>query len=343
MQSTVKLKSHYVNEIDEIYNQQQIGKIYDLYQHNAVLHLPWGDLYGRDAIIREYTHLLAAFPDINYRSLGTACIEESNQQTKLMEHYEWSGKHTGFGFYGPPSSKEVSVSGLRLLRCRNGRILEEWIQDDRLNVIRQLDMDPAAVISGMKHSRSVDFTWEVTPGEIEHSFGQTTPAPWPQWQENKLDAEILLETLMSKVWNWRLLRSIDTLFYKECRFDLSGGVSCENVDAYKTDVLNRLAAFSGLTMFSDDIFWEQRADGVIDSAQRWTMIGTHDGFSSYGAPSGVRICIPGLSLVKIKNNRIVKFVERFGEFALYFKIDHTQVNGTVSQDVNHTIDESENE
>jgi len=340
MASTSDIKAPYINKIDKIYNQQQIGTVYQLYQHNAVQYLPWGDLYGREAIIHEVTNLLAAFPDLSYKSLDTVCINEGNQQIKLMEHYEWSGKHTGFSFYGPPSSKTVSVSGLRVLQCHNGRILEEWIQDDRLNVIRQLTMDPVEVIGRMKESSSVDFTWEITPGEIEHSFGQTTPETWPQWKEGKLNSEILLETLISKVWNWRLLGSIDELFYRECHFSLSGGVSCKDADAYKADVLNRLAAFSDLVMLSDDIFWEQMADGVIDSALRWTIIGTHDGYSSYGTPSGVRICIPGLSLIQIKNNRIVNFVERFGELALLLKIDNAQSYRIGPQDIDHTDDES---
>ncbi len=343
MAPTSKTKVSYRSKIDEIYNQQQIGTVYDLYQHNAVQHLPWGDLYGREAIIREYTNLLAAFPDLSYRSLGSICIEKSNQQVKLMEHYEWSGKHTGFSFYIPPSSKIVTVSGLRVLRCHNGRVLEEWNQDDRLNLIRQLKMEPVEIIRRMKASSSVDFTWEITPGEIEHSFGQITPETWPQWEEGKLNSETLLETLISKVWNWRLLGSIDELFSRECHFSLSGGASCENIDAYKADVLNRLAAFSDLTMLSDDNFWEHQPEGFIDSALRWTLIGTHDGYSSYGAPSGVRICIPGLSLIRIKNNRIVNLVERFGELALHFKIDHAQANGTGKQDIDRTFDESENE
>ncbi|MDJ0828523.1 MAG: ester cyclase [Desulfobacterales bacterium] len=306
----------YSRAIAEIYNQHQIGKVYDLYQHNAVLHLPWGDLYGREAIIREYTWLLAAFPELSYRSLNTVCEEENDQQSKLMEHYEWSGKHTGFGFLGPPTSKAVTISGLRVLRCRDGRILEEWVQDDRLNLIRQLEIDPLMAIEKMKTSSPVDFTWEVTPGGIEHSFGQTTPDPWPQWKESEINSELVVETYISKVWNWRLLKSVNDLFASDCQFDLSGGVSCETIDDYKATILNRLAAFSDLTMLSDDFYWKQTSDGVIDSALRWTMIGTHDGFSSFGAPSRARICVPGLSLIQIENNRIVNLVERFGELAL---------------------------
>ena len=117
-------------------------------------------------------------------------------------------------------------------------------------------------------------------------------------------------------------------------------MSCKDADAYKADVLNRLAAFSDLVMLSDDIFWEQMADGVIDSALRWTIIGTHDGYSSYGTPSGVRICIPGLSLIQIKNNRIMNFVERFGELALLLKIDNAQSYRIGPQDIDHTDDES---
>jgi hypothetical protein len=74
---------------------------------------------------------------------------------------------------------------------------------------------------------------------------------------------------------------------------------------------------------------------------RWTMIGTHNGFSSYGDPSRVRICIPGLSLIRIQNSHIVKFVERFGEVTLISKMKDTLSGKTNIYDINDTDDESE--
>jgi predicted ester cyclase len=306
----------YLKAIADILNQKQIGNIYDIYQHNAVWHLSEGDLYGRDAIIREYTQLLAAFPDLRYRSVDSIWIDDHDDGIRLLELFEWSGTNSGYSIMGPTTEKSVTISGLRIMRWRQGRIIEEWIQDDRLHLILQLGLDPAEAVKLLKQSLPLDFTWDAGTGEVAHTIGQTTPDPWPEWSRKNPSPGLFVKTLLAKVWNWRLLQSVDDIFADDCRFDLSGGLICEDLDGYKADVLNRLAAFSDLTMLGDDIFWKQTSASLIEVALRWTMIGTQDGYSSYGPPSGARICIPGISRIQIKNARIVNYTERFGEWVL---------------------------
>ena len=231
----------YLKAIADIYNQKQIGSIYDLYQHNAVWHLPEGDYYGRDAILREYTRLLAAFPDLNYRSVDSIPIEDKNDSIRLLELFEWSGTHSGFSIMGPPTEKSVTISGLRIMHGRQGRIVEEWLQDDRLHLILQLELDPAGTVKTLKQGLPLDFAWTVSTGEVPHTIGQTTPEAWPEWPAENPSPELVVRTLQSKIWNWRLLQSVDEIFAADCRFDLSSGTICDDLDAYKTDVLNRLS------------------------------------------------------------------------------------------------------
>ena len=80
--------SGYLKAIADILNQKQIGSIYDIYQHNAVWHLPEGDFYGRDAIMREYTRLLAAFPDLFYRSVDSIWDEDHDDGIRLLELFD---------------------------------------------------------------------------------------------------------------------------------------------------------------------------------------------------------------------------------------------------------------
>jgi len=330
-----------LKEIADILNHKQIGKVYDVYQHNAVWHMPGGDYYGRDTIMREYTCLLAAFPDLSYRSVDSICVEDQNGGTRLLELFEWSGTNSGFGIMGPPTEKSVTISGLRIIFWRQGRIIEEWIQDDRLHLIKQLGLDSAEAVGLLKQNSCPDFIWDAGDGEIAHTIGQTTPDAWSQWPEEHPSPEVLVETLFAKVWNWRLLKSVDDLFAVDCRFNLSGGVICEDLDGYRADVLNRLAAFSDLTMLCDDIFWAQASGDLIETGLRWTMIGTHDGFSSYGDPSGARVCVPGLSLIRIKHDRIVNFVERFGELALLSRVKDVPSGQPNTNNIHHTDEESE--
>jgi len=330
MTASTDIEKACLKPLAEIFDNGQIGLVYELYQHNAVQHMPWGDHYGREAVIREATALLAAFPDLAYRTVATITAPGDDGTLKILEHFQWQGTHTGFGIYGPPTDHGITVSGLRLLECRDGRIITEWFQDDRLSLIRQLALDPRDVARRMQTAAPVDFTWEAGSGEIVHSMGQTPPDPWPRYQ-GKTDPEVLIHTLVQKMWNWRLLAAADELFAGNCHFDLGGGVSLENLAEFKADALNRLAAFSDLTITVDDIFW-QKEENTVSAALRWTLTGTHNGFSSYGSPSGARLCLPGLSRMEIRRQRIVSIVERFGELVLGTHQDHACPNSAEAAD-----------
>lgn len=313
---TINIVETVIADLADIINLKQIGKVYDLYQHNAVRHAPLGDHYGREAIIREYTLLLAAFPDLDQKSLNVVCVDDGAEGYKILEQFQWSGTNTGYSAFGDPTQKPVFITGLRVLRVRDGRILEEWIQDDGLSLIRQLGLEPVDAISRMTLYAAADFTMDFGLGEVTPVIGQTQPAPWPKIVGAKTEPDLLVQTFLSKVWNWRLLDAVDEIFAADCRFDLAGGVKAVSIDDFKAYLLDRMAAFSNLNMMLDDLFWASPPGETIKAAVRWTMIGTHDGPSRYGRPGNAGTCLPGVSFLKIKNSEIIEYTERFGEIAL---------------------------
>ena len=333
--------SVYSSQIADILNDKQIGKVYDLYQHNAVWHRSVGDYYGRDTIVREYTHWLAAFPDLSYECVESIYMENPDDSIRILERFEWSGTHRGHGIMGPPTDRAVSVSGLRLSHWYQGRIVAEWLQNDQLCLIRQLEVDPAKVNQRLCQYSRPDFRWYAGEGDIAHTIGQTTPAPWPEGQTEAGLPEIMSETMFSKIWNWRLLNAVNDLFAQDCCFDLSNRATCEDLNGFKAYVLNRLAISSDLTLLIDEILWEQSSGDGFKTGLRWKMIGSHDGFSSYGAPSNTRFCIPGLSILETKQNRIVSLVERFGEIVFLMSKETSTSDVVDFDDANTGNDESE--
>ena len=88
--------------INEIWNRKQIGRIYDAYQHNAVLHSSDGDLYGREAILRAIIWRLAALPDARVE------IEEVIASgDRVSVRWTLAGRNTGHSIYGPPTGRET--------------------------------------------------------------------------------------------------------------------------------------------------------------------------------------------------------------------------------------------
>jgi len=331
----------YAAAIADILNNQQIGRVYELYRHNAVWHRSVGDYYGRDTIVREYTRWLAAFPDLSYRCEDVIWVDHADDGMRMLERFEWSATHRGHGIFGPPTGQSVSISGLRLSHWRQGRILAEWLHNDQLNLIRQLGMDPAQAHQRLHRYARPDFQWVAGEGEIAHTRGQTTPAPWPESPTEGRWPEFIAETLVSKIFNWRLLNSVDEIIARDCRFDLANGAGCEDLDGFKAYVLNRLALSSDLTVLIDEIFWEQKSESRFKIGLRWKMFGSHDGCSSYGAPANARFCIPGLTMLETRDNRIVGLVERFGEIVFSPGGDTTTSDIAESHNAHTGNDESE--
>ena len=341
MSSTTSQAKKYASQIAAILNNKQIGKVYDLYQHNAIWHRSAGDYYGRETFVRGYTHWLAAFPDLSYECVDSICMDIPDDGLRMMERFEWLGTHLGHGILGPATGKSVSVSGLRLTHWYQGRIVAEWLQNDQLNLILQLGMDPADANQRLYPYARPDFQWFAGEGDIAHTIGQTTPAPWPENQAEAGLPEFISETMFSKIWNWRLLDAVDDLFVPDCCFDLSNGEICEDVDGFKAYVLNRLSMSSDLTMLIDEIIWEQNSKDQFKIGLRWKMIGSRDGYSSYGAPRNERFCIPGLSILETAHDQIDGLVERFGEIVLSMRKESTKSD--VTDFHNDNLDNHESE
>jgi len=97
---------------------------------------------GLAAFTAMIAGLRAAFPDLR--------IEEHDMITegdRVATRWTASGTHRG-PFAGlPPTGRRFTISGMSIYRLAGGRIVEGWVNDDSLGMLRQLGAlpDPAAV------------------------------------------------------------------------------------------------------------------------------------------------------------------------------------------------------
>jgi steroid delta-isomerase-like uncharacterized protein len=107
----------------------------DFVYHNPVLRempdLPRGPAGVRQLLAATW----AAFPDLTYTV--ERLIGEGDQVAVL---YTWRGTHRGA--LGPiaPTGRTVAATGAIVCRVAEGRIVEQWDIDDRLDVMRQLGL-----------------------------------------------------------------------------------------------------------------------------------------------------------------------------------------------------------
>jgi steroid delta-isomerase-like uncharacterized protein len=80
----------------------------------------------------------AAFPDLHETTEDVLA-----EGDRVARRVRWTGTHQGELMGIPPTGKQVSVSGMRLFRIADGKIAEEWGEDDMLGLMQQLGLIPA--------------------------------------------------------------------------------------------------------------------------------------------------------------------------------------------------------
>jgi steroid delta-isomerase-like uncharacterized protein len=85
----------------------------------------------------------AAFP-----GLHISIEDVIAQGDKVAVRITWQGTHQGEFMGIPPTGKPVTVTGINLYRVANGKIVEEWWQEDILGLMQQLGVLPPPPAQG---------------------------------------------------------------------------------------------------------------------------------------------------------------------------------------------------
>jgi steroid delta-isomerase-like uncharacterized protein len=111
----------------------------DFVYHNPVLKEMPEPMPGPH-IMRELMSMSrAAFPDMTYTI--DMMVSEGDRVALL---YTWTGTHSAAMGPVPPTGKRVTATGAIFCRVEGGKIVEQWDIDDRLDVMQQLGLMPAA-------------------------------------------------------------------------------------------------------------------------------------------------------------------------------------------------------
>jgi len=98
---------------------------------------PPGLQHGLESHKQIVTILRSAFPNLSWEY--EAPIAESDKvAVRVIMH----GTHQGEFFGIPPTGKQVTVSGIHMLRIANGKLVEHWGNNDDLGLMQQIGVVP---------------------------------------------------------------------------------------------------------------------------------------------------------------------------------------------------------
>jgi predicted ester cyclase len=315
----VDIIDYIVRITHRIWEEKQIGYIYDTYRHNARVTDDSGLQYGRDKIVADTIHTINAFPDI--RLYADEIIWAGNDEVGFYTSHRTViiGHNTGYSKFGPPTGKKVVLWCIANCTALENEIFEEWVLYNSSSMITQLGFDLREMAREFGSQRG-DGLGDTSFGEPERLLGQGKPAQLPPAAASGFDVEDFVRRAYHSIWNWRLVGKIDDAYAATMRFHGPTDREFYGRGEYISFVLSIMAMFPDLALQIDDLYWMGNdAEGYLVSV-RWSLVGTHRGFGVYGPPTGRRVTMWGITQQRIRHSRVVEEWMVFNEFEVLQQI-----------------------
>jgi predicted ester cyclase len=125
---------------EEAMRSGMLDKLDGLYTDDYVYHgvRILGDLYGPSA----FKNLAKLFIDA-VSDLQETVHDQIVEGDKVVTRLSGRGKHTGSLMGAAPTGKGLSWTAISITRFVDGRVAEEWVEFDMLNLLQQLGVVPA--------------------------------------------------------------------------------------------------------------------------------------------------------------------------------------------------------
>lgn len=322
--------SDYVDIVDyivrcthKIWEEGGVGLLYTHYSHNVVVHTAYGITYGREAMITDTINTLAAFPD--RKAYADDVIWSGNEDDGFHTSHRVTsiGHHTGWGRFGPPTGRRAFRRGIANCLVKENLIVEEWLVQDTMTVVRQLGLDPLAVVDDMiadDRRNGVEPAFAYAHGHPQRTQGQSTPEPVPVATGEGFDIEAFVRGRFHEIWNWRLFNKIAEYFVPNYVCYTVPSRTLYGTGEYQAFVLALLVAFPDARFNIDHLYWLGDDRQGYRVMTRWSLIGTHRGPGVYGKPTGKPVQIMGISHHHVQNAKFVQEWTIFDELSVLKQI-----------------------
>lgn len=303
-----------------IWEEKDIGYIYDTYRHNARVTDDSGLQYGRDKIVEDTLHTINAFPDIRLFADEVIWAGDEDVGFYTSHRVVITGHNTGYSKYGPPTGKKIVTWCVANCTFIENECSQEFVLYNTASMLDQLGFDLREQALDLANDRPTSSLADLRVGEVERLPGQGKPPHLSDPLPGVPHIEDFIRRLYHYVWNWRFLSRVDAGYAPTLRFHGATGRELYGRGEYKSFVLSLLAMFPDLVHQIDDLYWMgNERDGYLVSV-RWSILGTHRGHGLYGAPTGRQVHIWGISQDIIKDGKIVEEWMLFNEFDIMQQI-----------------------
>jgi len=272
----------------EIWEERQISTLHHYYADDIVVRTPASVVVGNKGVIAATMATLSEFPDRTL--LGEDVIWCGNQEEAwLSSHRIFStATHANVGVYGAPTGTKLGYRIIADCAARDNQIFDEWLIRDQGAIVRQLGINPvdyardAIAAEGGPEAcvkpltPSNDIPGPYTSSGNDHPVGQRY-------------ADILARIMSAE------MSAIPAEYDRACQLEFPGGASEHGYAAADQFWMGLRASFPSAKFTVHHTIGREDAAMPHRAALRWSLHGKHDGWGSFGRPTGADVYVLGLS------------------------------------------------
>ncbi len=267
----------------EIWEGRGVGpRLKDYYAPDVIVRTPLGITRGEPAVAASTMATLTEFPD--RALLGEDVIWSGGpDEDWLSSHRIFStATHAGSGAFGAATGARVGFRILADCYAADGQISDEWLIRDNGAVLRQLGVDPA----DWARERVLAGGRALTPEEdvVGPYAGRGNDNAWGA----KL-ADLLGRVMAAE------FSAIPAEWDRACEVHYPGGVSGHGTELADRTWLGLRAAFPSAEFKAHHVIGREDPMMAPRAAVRWSLDGAHAGWGAFGAPTGAKVHVMGIT------------------------------------------------
>lgn len=304
----------------QIWDERDIGLIYDCYTHNAVLYHSLGVMFDRETIVRDTIQRLVSFPE--RRGMATQVIWRGNDEEGFYTSHlvTGQGRHTQFGHFGEPTGRTFVSRTVADCMIHEGRFYREWVVADNMAIVKQLGIDPN--IRAARAAKDMFDKGEtvIDIGENRRLLGQYPPETKADLSIAHTEREAQTLQWLHDVYNRRMFGQLKDLYAPNCQWHGPLMKELYGRAAVLHQTLGLVGSIPDCSYVPQHICSNPSEEGGEKVAVRWVMEGHHTGYGILGEPTGQRLFIMGMSHFHYKNGQIVDDWTVYDELAILTQI-----------------------
>jgi hypothetical protein len=273
----------------EIWEDRGIATLDHYYAKDIVVRSPASVVVGNRGVIAATAATLAEFPDRQLLGEDVIWSGSAEKGDLFSSHRILStATHARSGVYGEATGKRLRYRIIADCAARNDAIYDEWLIRDQGAIVRQMGWDPKTYAAGLieREGGAANCVKRLTPKtdkKCAYKGCGNTHAAGSRY------AEIVSRIMQAD------MAVIAKEYDRACQLELPGGVTGHGwADADRFWMALR-AAFPNAQFAIDHRIGREDPAMPPRAALRWSLMGKHEGWGAFGAPTGTEVYVLGIS------------------------------------------------